>query len=302
MVDEQPRPDAAAALDSGRALVDRRRFHVVEVAGADACGWLDDLLTTAVAELTVGSARRALVLSPTGRLRADIHVVAAPAAMLLVQDPAQPHRVDELLAPYVLSSDVELRVASIAVVCAPGGDAEHADLPDGVLVARPSMLGGGADVVADASRADAVVEALRGRRLEVDEGAVRAWEIRRGIPRYPLDVDDDSLPAEGGLDATAVDSTKGCFLGQESVARVRNLGHPPRVVLAGRVPDGAARGDRILAGGRVVGEITGAAAAPGGATDVLARVRWDARDAALTTETGSRFTPAPSADRRSALT
>ena len=59
--------------------------------------------------------------------------------------------------------------------------------------------------------------------------AVEVWRIRAGRPRMGADFDRTAIPAEAGLEAL-IDTTKGCFLGQESVARVRNLGHPPRVL------------------------------------------------------------------------
>ncbi len=71
--------------------------------------------------------------------------------------------------------------------------------------------------------------------VPVGPEALEAWRIRHGLARFPVDLDADSLPAEAGLDVEPViDRTKGCYLGQESVARVRNLGHPPRVVLGVR--------------------------------------------------------------------
>jgi tRNA-modifying protein YgfZ len=283
-----PPGEPAAALDEGRAFVDRRRFHIVEAAGADARRWLNDLVSTAVGNLPTGVARRALLLSPTGRVRADVYVVAGPTSMLLIQDPAQPRSIDELLAPYVLSSDIELRRVGIGIVCAPGAD-HDADALEG-LVVRPSMLGGGFDVIAGPTQLDATARALRRRRIEVNEEDVRAWEIRRGVPRFPADLDEDSLPAEGGLDAAAIDADKGCFVGQESVAKVRNLGHPPRVVVAGVVQGRAEAGEPLVADGEAVGLITGASRPTSGErTDVLARIRWDARGAVMTTPDGSRF-------------
>jgi folate-binding protein YgfZ len=88
------------------------------------------------------------------------------------------------------------------------------------------------------------------------------------------DFDDRSLPAEAGLD-DAIDYGKGCFLGQEAVAKVRNLGHPARVLRHVRVPGSATAGDPIFADGAAVGELT-SATHEDGSTVAIARVRWNA--------------------------
>ena len=71
--------------------------------------------------------------------------------------------------------------------------------------------------------------------------AAEAWRIIHGIARMGPDFGQRSLPAEAGLEAT-IDTTKGCFLGQESVARIANLGHPPRVLRHVRVRGGIRSG------------------------------------------------------------
>ena len=104
----------------------------------------------------------------------------------------------------------------------------------------PSALGSGIDLLAAAGKPawrveDALVKA---DLVEVGPDAVEAWRILHGVPRMGVDFDANASPAEAGLDDT-IDATKGCFLGQEAVARIRNLGHPPSVlrhVAAGASP------------------------------------------------------------------
>jgi hypothetical protein len=119
---------------------------------------------------------------------------------------------------------------------------------------------------------------------ELSIDVFEAWRVRRGLARFPVDLDADSTPAEAGLDRL-VDVTKGCFLGQEAVAKIRNLGHPARVVVAMSAPAGAAPGDTVSVGGRAVGTITSAAPADG-STAVIARVAWRDRDADLSCPAG----------------
>jgi folate-binding protein YgfZ len=108
--------------------------------------------------------------------------------------------------------------------------------------------------------------------------------------------DRTSIPAEAGLEAT-IDTTKGCFLGQESVARVRMLGHPPRVLRHLRAAGVVDPGSSVsLDEGRVVGVVTSAATHPTGGTVILASIRWDARIASLRSEDGSALVPVGSSD------
>jgi folate-binding protein YgfZ len=125
---------------------------------------------------------------------------------------------------------------------------------------------------------------------QVGGEALEVWRIRRGVARFPIDLTEESVPAEAGLDAL-IDFGKGCFLGQESVAKIRNLGHPARVVRALRSEADVLAGAEVLAGGVVVGRITSAAPGSGGGTASLARVSWAAAEAPLTTTDGAPLAP-----------
>lgn len=247
------------ALDDGRAVLDLEGWTLTEVRGADAEGWLNDLVTGSIEGISDGEAVRSLLLSPTGRIRADLHVLRSPAGegFLLLQGPGQPDAIATLLTPYVLSSDIELAAADptgLLVTPRPGPrwTATRGDPPDAVLV--------GAE-------------------------AFEAWRVRHGIARFPVDLNADSLPAEAGLDAEPViDRTKGCYLGQESVARVRNLGHPARVVLAVRADAPLHPGLAVLAEGAQAGIVT--SVEPDGGSRAMVRIRWDARKADLTASGG----------------
>jgi folate-binding protein YgfZ len=250
---------------------------------------LHDLVTADVEGLAPGQARRSLVLTPTGRIRADIHVAAQEEGFfLLLQSPDQPGSIDEILAPYVLSSEVELedRTARMAMFAVLGGEAAE----DGsTLLSAPSVLGPGANVVVDAGAVDAVRRAMASAgSVEVSAGALEAWRVRHGRPRMGADFGPDSLPAEAGLE-DAIDFAKGCFLGQESVAKVRNLGHPRRI-LRHVGSDAAIRPtEPVFAGtGPPVGEVTSAATVDG-ITDAIVRVRWEAAKVQLSTAAGPLF-------------
>jgi folate-binding protein YgfZ len=276
---------AVQALREGRAFVDLSSWRKVWVRGGDALTWLNDLVTADLSGLGPNEATRSLLLTPRGRIRADFTVAAFEDGFLLVQEPAVP--VDGLLAPYVLSSDVSLqdRTEALALVALPGAD--RARDPD-VLWWSPSSLGPGTDAAATTRP---VLDRVLAGRTEAGPEAVEAWRIERGRARFGLDLTEESLPHEADL-GPAVALDKGCYLGQEAVAKVRNLGHPPFVVLAVRADGPIGRGEPVTAAGQEVGRIT-SATPTGEGSAALARIRWAARHRALTTASGVPLTPSP---------
>jgi folate-binding protein YgfZ len=275
------------ALEDGRAFTVLSGWRVTAVRGADASAWLHDLVTADVERMEAGQSRRTLLLTPTGRIRADFHVARIDdGSFLLVQAGDQAEAVGAILAPYVLSSDVELddRSERSAIVAVPGSSAAEDGDAGPVLV--PSVLGSGHDlVVPPGEPLRAIGDRLRERGLvEVTPADIETWRIHRGIARMGADFGPDTLPAEAGLEDT-IDFTKGCFLGQESVAKVRNRGHPPRVLVPVRSATAIDRGTPVLADGVAVGEVT-STAERNGETRAIVRIRWDAASKPLSTGVG----------------
>lgn len=274
------------ALERGRAYAELADVRLTLVSGQDARPWLNDLVTTDVHTLERFETRPSLLLSPTGRIRASLHVLGlGDRDFALAQRTDQPQPLDALLGPYVLSSDVALSSSRLRLFAFPGGAPPerfgHAY--------RPSVLGGGHDLLVGASD-ESVLEDLR-RELAGEDlvaagrEAIEARRIRRGEPTFPLDLDADSLPAEAGLDVAPVtDRSKGCFLGQEAVAKVANLGHPARVAMPVAAAGPVRPDEAVLVDGREVGRVTSAAG-----DLAIVRVRWDARGADLVTASGTRL-------------
>lgn len=280
-------PDAELeALSEGRAAVELSDHRIVRVRGSDARGWLHDLLTADVASLRPGEARRSLLLDPTGHIRADIQVACDDEDLWLFQARDQADHVGSALAIYVLSSDVQLEdlTGRRSLTALPGPSEE----PGGF---RPSVLGAGRDLLTDAE--EPLAPAGRGF---VSGDAVEVWRIRAGRPRMGPDFDRTSIPAEAGLEAL-IDTSKGCFLGQESVARVRNLGHPTRVLRHlegdGRVDAGSTLS---TIEGEAAGVVTSAASGGGDGTVLLASVPWGVREASLRSDEGVPLFPVRSLD------
>ena len=279
-----------AALEEERAFLDRSAWRKVRVTGGDAVTWLGDLLTADIAGLEPGRGCRSLLLTPTGRIRADLQVARRDDDLFLLQAPEQPEHIGLALSTYVLSADVSLedRTNDLALFTVPGRAASVVGIHGAT---EPSSVGPGIDVLVDAGKpAWRFVEACIAAGLsEAGGDAEEVWRVRRGIARMGRDFDERSLPAEAGLEA-AIDSEKGCFLGQEAVARVRNLGHPPRLLRHLHGPGRIAAGDAVFAGPNAVGEVTSSAPDGEGST-VIARVRWVAATAPLTVSGGRSLDP-----------
>jgi folate-binding protein YgfZ len=271
-------------LGSGRVFVDLSDWRIVAVTGGGALSWLDALLTADLRGLRPGRARRSLLLSPTGQVRADMTVSIPDRDVLLLQDPRQPRAILDLLSPYVLSSDVELvdRTGELSVLAVPGGD----DVPEvpGAHVATPSALGPGIDVIGAAEDHDRVVAHLAPTLRRAEEAEVEAWRIGIGSARLGVDVMPEDLPQEGGLEE-AVSFDKGCFLGQEAVARVRNLGHPRRALVRLEGDEALSPGQPVFATDQEAGTVT-SAAVDHGSSVALARIRWPLRDGPFRTGAG----------------
>ena len=279
--------DSAALLASGNAFADLSYWRKVGVSGTDALDWLDDLVTADLSDLAPGRARQSLFLSPTGGLRASFMVVVPRGSLVLIQDPSQPAPIQQLLEPYVLSSDVVLEdhTDTLAIFAFPGRT-EVLGAP-GTDRSTPSVLGAGVDVLGPGEDHDFLLDSLSRDCTQVGDEVVEAWRIRAGMPRFGVDALEGDLPQESGLYG-AVSREKGCFPGQEAVAKVDSLGHPRRVVVALEANGPASPGDAVMLDGSEVGQIT-SAAVDGDRTLLLARLRWEARNSKLHTGLGTEL-------------
>ena len=289
-------PDSSAPMAG--AFVDLSPWWKLEVSGPDARSWLNDLVSADVGPSEPGDARRSLLLSPTGRIRAEFTVVRRNEGFVLLQDPRQARFVGELLDPYVLSSAVELadRTRHLALFSLPAV-AEPPPVVGGAVPSSPSCLGAGMDLMAGAAGGTELRSVLSARFREAGLDEAERWRILSGIPRFGVDAVEEDLPAEGGLQS-AVAFDKGCYLGQEAVAKVRNLGHPRRI-LASLAADGpVGPGDAVFGPRGEAGRIT-SAAEHGGRWLALARLAWGAREGPFRAASGPalRWTgPVPSDD------
>src|SRR5205814_6955615 len=129
----------------------------------------------------------------------------------------------------------------------------------------------------DAADTDALAAALRGRgAADVDEAAAEVLRVEAGRPRYGIDLDDTVIPQEAGLNERAVSFTKGCYIGQETVARLHYRGKPNRHLRGLRLESPVSPGDAIVLGDREIGTVGTAVLSPAFGPIGLAVIRREA--------------------------
>jgi tRNA-modifying protein YgfZ len=223
----------------------------VSVSGPDAPDFLERMLSNEVASLEAGrEARPALLLTPKSRMVAPLRVVREGSdAFLLLTEPQ--------LAESVASALLRARFAARCVV---------------EIKRYHGYLHIGADPGDGVRNADYGVEAWETwseeNREAADPGALESLRIEAGTPAWGKELDETVLPAEAGLDETHVSFTKGCYPGQEPIARLHYRGRPNRHLRRLEVAD-AKPGDEIVHAGKVVGRVT--SAVPGRALGYVRR-------------------------------
>jgi folate-binding protein YgfZ len=274
------------------AYADCSNWRKIAVSGADAVPWLNDLVSADLEALGVNEGRRSLLLGPTGKVRASFQAVRLADSVLLIQDPAEPNPIDALLAPYMLSSDVRIddRTEAVGLFASPGARGPLV-VGVGTWIKGSALDDDGFDLLVDRQDKGAALAALNEYIRPATDGELEAYRIDRGIPRVGVDAGEDDLPQEAGL-GSAVAFDKGCYLGQEAMARVRNLGHPRRVLLRVEADAAVEAGDPMFADGDEVGRITSAVRVDQ-MTVALASVRWAARESSLRTNEGTELIARP---------
>jgi tRNA-modifying protein YgfZ len=243
--------------------VDVSHRAVVRVSGADRLSWLHNLSTQQLEKLAPGEGAEALILSPQGHVEHHLQLVDDGEAVWLHTE----HSSAAPLVDFLTSMKFMLRVAvddvssKWAVVWEPVVE-PHPTLVSRIDPQRDAVAGRQVFV----PRAELVAFATSSERTGSGAGvlALEALRIAAGRPRFGLDTDHRTIPHEMGWIGNAVQLNKGCYRGQETVARVENLGRPPRRLVRLHL-DGSARenlpapGSELLSDGSVVGHLTSAA-------------------------------------------
>ena len=219
------------AMTRAAGLVDRSHRGVVRVAGPDRLSWLHSLTTQHLEKLTAAATARALILSPNGHVEQELTLTDDGTAAWIHVEPGRAAPLVEFLDSmrFMLRVETADLTAGYAVltVAGPSG-AEAAAAAAGAAVAVTDGLVGTDYVVPRTELATIAGEVGdRGARL-AGTWAYEALRIAAHEARFGLDTDHKTLPHEVGWITPAVHLSKGCYRGQETVARIHNLGHPPR--------------------------------------------------------------------------
>src|SRR5579863_3485144 len=251
------------ALARAAGLVDRSHREIVRIAGADRLSWLHSLTTQDLQDLAPGKTAQALVLSPQGHIEHHLTLADDGTAVWAHVEPGTAGPLLDFLGSmrFLLRVDPADVTADFALLTLMGPD-RPAAAPDGAVVAMPDPFG--MDVVVPRDRlAEIVAVAEQDGAAVAGLAAYEALRIAAHRPRFGLDTDHKTLPHEVGWIETAVHLNKGCYRGQETVARVHNLGHPPRRLIMLQLDGSADRlpvhGDPVTRGDTTVGFVGSAA-------------------------------------------
>ena len=272
-------------LTESVGLVDRSERGMFVVRGGEAADFLQGQVSNDVEALAPGTGCYATILTHKGKLRTDLRVLRGEDFFWLDTEAIGHAVVRHMLDTYTLGRDVQwedVGVAhSILSLIGPGADdlaeqappaTEHSFVDTGAgLWVRTDL---GLDVLCATARARALREEL-GVEV-VSEAAAECLRIESGRPRLGFDMDSETIPQEAGINERAVDFEKGCYVGQETVARLHWRGKPNRHLRGLRLSEAVERRTDITLGEKVVGRVASTCVSPRLGPIALALVRREA--------------------------
>ncbi len=268
-------------LTEGAGVLERADRAHVTVRGPDAHEYLQGQVTNDVEALAPGAGCYAALLNPKGRILADMRVLAiSPEELWLdLEEVAHETAVRELKL-YKIGRKVEIADAAdrtvLSVIGPRAWDAiERAGIAEGSPPASEhawvrsrdeavvAATDSGFDLLVAPAAVGPLKDALSAAGAEpVSAEAAELVRIERGRPRYGIDMNDENLPGEAGIVARAVSFTKGCYVGQEPVARMFHKGHPNRHLRGLLLSAPVEPGTSVVATGKEVGRVTSAGISP----------------------------------------
>jgi folate-binding protein YgfZ len=297
-------PEQYDALRTGAGLWRRTDRGRLWLTGADRRAFLHGILTNDIAALTPGTGCYAAYLTPNGRMISDMRVFELGDAILVDLPAAQAASIRDRWDMLIFSEDVQVadvtgetaqigvygpRAAGVLARALGAVASSDEPVPDAeallalpvhgsgrwdaggvpATIVRSNDLGvGGFDVIVASDAAAAVWDRLVAAGAVPVEGEVlEVTRIEAGIPKFGVDMTEDTIPLEAGIEDRAISLTKGCYVGQEIIIRVLHRGGgrvAKRLVGLDFEPSAGvpSAGDRIAAGGREVGAVTSAAWSP----------------------------------------
>lgn len=268
---------------------DRRSFLV---AGEEAAEYLQGQLTSDVEALSPGQGTYSALLDRKGHMQGDMRVLRTPGGLRLDTEDVAGDAVVRHLSMYKIGRDVSVdevtaaeailsligpAAGEIAISGPLGAEHVHREARiDGVAFTAVAT-DGGIDLIVAAAEAAALSSALLERGAEaVGEGAAEIIRIESGRPRFGREMTTATIPQEAGINERAVSFTKGCYIGQETVARLHYKGKPNRHLRGLRLSAPARGGDPVRLAERDLGLVGSAATSPAHGPIALAILRREA--------------------------
>ena len=202
------------ALEGGTAWADLSHLSVIAVSGEDRLKWLHDLTTQFLTDLEAGIWKPGMILDPQGHVEYQFNLVDDGTTTFLVLDASYAESLVAYLSKmrFMLKVDVRDATSEFAVLRAPGATTD---------IGGPFALVPRGEVAQMAQAFNAVA-------TQVGTWALDAERVAAGRPRIGFETDHKTIPNEIGVLNGAVHMNKGCYRGQETVAKIFNLGNPPR--------------------------------------------------------------------------
>ena len=257
------------------ALVEQPELCVLEVSGKDRARFINGMCTNDIKGLKPEKGRMAALVTRQGKMVIVGIFRATNSALLFTVDRTRLQPTIDHLSKFIVTDDVVLKDAGLNVLYLHGprasdilaigdlGDFNHCEEPEGVIVSPNRTLAEtGHDLLVPADKVKAVCDRITaGGGLPRPAEELEALRIASGFPRWGVDMDENLLPMEAGLDDVAISYSKGCYIGQEVIQRIKTYSESPRLLvslaLEGR--DATAAGTEVLADGKAVGKITSVA-------------------------------------------
>lgn len=281
------------ALREEAGLIDRSERPRIVVRGAEAAEFLQGQITNDVEALATGQGCYAALLDRKGKVRADMRVLRlADDEFLIDTEPETGDLLARHLGMYNVGRDADVtpdesgrallallgpRTPKLLGDAPLGPEHSHSERFVAGAACRVIATDGGADLLVPPEAVEAVTDHLLAEGAQpVSEAAGEIARVEAGRPRVGREIGPQTMPAEAAIDDRAVSFTKGCYIGQETVARLHYKGKPNRHLRRLRPVSPVAAGDPVVAGEREVGVVGTAVISPAEGPLALAILRREA--------------------------
>jgi folate-binding protein YgfZ len=280
-------------ITEGCGLLDRSERGKLALTGGECRSFLQGQVTNDVEALVPGSGCYAAFLTPKGKMLGDLRVLDADTELLLDTERIALQELFNMIRRFSVGYDVQLHKRTLECgllsLIGPESDGVLGEAAPGLeehshrqctvagVPARSIRTDLGVDLLCEAATVESLRQTLQNARaVSVAKAAVECLRVERGRPRYGVELDDSVIPQEAGLNERAVSFTKGCYVGQETVARLFYRGKPNRQLRGLRCEQPVEPDEAIHFDGRVVGRVGSAVSSPRFGPIALALVRREA--------------------------